>query len=131
MALKTILIVGISFSVLSASINSTSAPVYLEYENCISTAHIVGIDKNRDGFIAVRNGPSSKYKIIDKIKKNDLIVSICDSEGSWIPIIYTSKKNYKFMDCKIVNSNRKIKIKYKGPCNSGWIYKKFLTGFAD
>jgi len=127
--MKKSIFVFLPFTLLIASINATSVPIYLEYENCISSAHIAGIDKNADGFIAVRSGPSTKYKIIDKIKKNGLVVNICEKKGNWYPIIYTSSKNYKYMNCKIINSDKKIE--YKGPCNSGWIYKKYLTNFAD
>jgi len=89
---------------------------------CAALGEIRGISKHGDGFVAIRNGAGSKYRMKDKIRKNGIRVTICDSHGKWIGIVYGE-------DCGTSSPIAK-KQPYKGQCKSGWVYEKFVELIA-
>ena len=86
---------------------------------CGSWGEIQGISKHGDGFIAIRNGPGSKFKIKDKIYYNSTQVTLCDFHGKWIGIVYGDT------DCGTSSPIPK-RQPYKGKCKVGWIYEKYV-----
>lgn len=91
-----------------------------DLDACGGVGWIKGINKNGDGFVSVRNGPSTKYKIKNKIYKNGTQVFICDDSGKWIGVVYGKD------DCDVSSPILK-RQSYKGQCRSGWIYGKYVT----
>ncbi len=117
----------ILFSVLVCSIyaNSSMPVMYggnVDEDACAAWGEIRGIDKQGDGFVAIRNGAGSKYSMKDKIRKNGTNVIMCDSHGKWIGIVYGE-------DCGTSSPIAK-KQPYKGSCKSGWVYEKYVVLIA-
>jgi hypothetical protein len=80
---------------------------------CNTVGSIKGISRKGDGFVAVRKGPGTGYRMIDKIYHNGEKVKICDRKGKWKGIIYG--------DC-ISGSSRS----QSGSCKAGWVYGKYI-----
>ena len=89
---------------------------------CASIGEIRGIDKQGDGFVAIRSGAGSKYSMKEKIRKNGTKVIMCDSQGKWVGIVYGE-------DCGTSSPIAK-RQPYKGRCHSGWIYEKYIILIA-
>ena len=82
------------------------------------------LDTTGDGFLAVRGGPSSKHDMLDKIH-NGQVVNLCDERGNWLGVVYS----HKTKDCGVGTPWQRRQA-YSGPCRSGWVYRKYVTGFA-
>ena len=83
-----------------------------------------GLKKSGDGFLAVRSGPSTKYKMKDKLYNGKRIL-LCDQRGDWFGVIYTKKNT----DC-FEGVNENITSTYKGRCWSGWVHKNWIKNIA-
>ena len=88
---------------------------------CSGYSQVQGLKKGGDGFLAVRRGPSTNYKMIDKLYNGDQVWT-CDQKGKWTGIVYGK-------DCG-VGSPVKNRQPYKGACKSGWVFGKWLTLIA-
>lgn len=105
------------------------AKVAVQYGNsddldaCATIATVSGLSNGSDGFLAVKDSPNIKAKRIDKIF-NGQTVWICESskDGNWLGVVYdsTGKK-----ECGVTSPIEK-RVPYKGPCNSGWVSKKYV-----
>ena len=91
---------------------------------CGGTGEIRGISRYGDGYVAVRSGPGTKYKIIDKIYRNGMHVAMCDTNGKWEGVVYGNGK------CGTGSPVPKPQP-YKGKCKSGWIYKQYVKLIAE
>ena len=90
---------------------------------------IRGIDKHGDGFVAIRSGPGSKYSIKNKILKNGKTVVGCQHVGNWIGIIYPNTdipRGHYEKKCALVSDYSLKRHPYRGPCKTGWVYKKYI-----
>ena len=94
---------------------------------CDGMGKIRGIDKHGDGFVAVRSGPGSKYRMKDKLTKNGKYLAICEYVGNWIAVIYTDTPLETYQDkCGLVSDMSLRRHEYKGSCKTGWVYKKYI-----
>ena len=100
----------------------TSVPVMVggepDLDACGAVGAIQGINRNGDGFVAVRSGPGSEHKMIDKFYHNGDMVSMCDSKGKWIGVVYGK-------NCGVGTPILRRKP-YDGSCKSGWVYGKYV-----
>ncbi len=105
----------------------TSVPVMIggdaDMDACGAVGMVRGISRYGDGFLAVRSGPGSKYKIIDKFYRNGEEVIMCDSKGKWIGIVYGE-------NCGEVYDNIAKQKPYEGTCRSGWVFEKYIRFIA-
>ena len=103
--------------------NKLDIPVMIggeaEEDACGGLGEIRGISRHADGFVAVRSGPGTKYKIIDKIYRNGTPVVMCDAYGKWEGIIYGKG------DCG-TGTPIAHEQPYSGSCNVGWVYGKYV-----
>jgi hypothetical protein len=90
-----------------------------DIDACGGTIGVVrGISRRGDGFLAVRSGPGTKYKTIDKFYRNGERVIICDRKGEWIGIVYGK-------NCGTESPIPQRKP-YDGSCKSGWAFEKYV-----
>ncbi|MEL6586459.1 MAG: SH3 domain-containing protein [Pseudomonadota bacterium] len=54
---------------------------------CTGAATVMGLDPNGDGFLAVRTGPGTNYRMIDKVYNGDRVGTI-SKRGRWWGIYY-------------------------------------------
>jgi hypothetical protein len=92
-----------------------------DFDACGGWGKVIGLKSEGDGFLAVRKGPSSRYKMIDKIYNDDR-VWFCDRSEKWIGIVYGENCGTSYLVPK--------SQEYKGPCKSGWVYDKFVEQIA-
>ncbi len=97
---------------------------------CGGLAEIIGINKHGDGFVAIRSGPGSKYKIKKKVVRNGTEIIACDYVGKWIGILYKNDLSSSG-DCDTSSKSIQKRYPYKGPCQIGWVYKKYVNYTAN
>ncbi len=93
-----------------------------DLDACGATGVIRGISRRGDGFLAVRSGPGTKYKMIDKFYRNGKKVTMCDWKGRWVGIVYGR-------NCGVGTPISRRKP-YEGSCKSGWIFEKYIRMIA-
>ena len=80
-------------------------------------ATVVGLNPYGDNFLAVRNGPGSRYYMMDRLHTGDDVI-VCGSRGRWKRIFY--------------GRNGYCTLRYGEPvgqCASGWAYGKYLMAY--
>lgn len=116
----------VSGSTATSTAQSNGVPVKVggeaDYDACGSTGKVVGLNSAGDNFLAVRQGPGGKHKMIDKLHSGNHVY-MCNEQGNWIGIVYDSSKD---QDCGVSSPIPK-KQSYSGTCNSGWVHKRFIT----
>ncbi|WGH78480.1 SH3 domain-containing protein [Jannaschia ovalis] len=58
-----------------------------EQAACYSVGTVMGLDPNGDGFLAVRSGPGSDFRMIDKLVNGDRVMGITQ-QGPWVGLVY-------------------------------------------
>ena len=91
-----------------------------DFDTC-AFGKVSGLNPRGDNFLAVRAGPGTNYKMLDKIHTNDK-VWLFNEKGDWIGIVYDSEE----VSCSPVKADRP----YKGPGKTGWVHRKFITLLA-
>lgn len=90
-----------------------------------SVGKVSGLREGGDGFLAVREGPGTHFKEIDRLR-NGWIVFLCDSSdgGDWDGIIYPSDSGAE-QDCGLDGATDRD-TSYAGQCKSGWVRSKWV-----
>ena len=91
---------------------------------CFGVGVVKGLNPHHEGFLAVRGGPSVRFAPIDKLH-NEERVYLCTESGDWYGIVYTKTSQ----DCN-VSTPWLRPAPYKGPCRSGWVYKRWIELLA-
>ncbi|HLO22915.1 MAG TPA: integron [Methyloceanibacter sp.] len=92
-----------------------------EYDACMSSGAVKGLDPHGDGFLAVRAGPGSQYQMIDKLLEGQNVF-VCDERGQWLGVVYTRGSQ----DCGVTSALNKP-TPYPGPCLAGWVHRNFIN----
>jgi hypothetical protein len=92
-----------------------------EYDACMSSGAVKGLDPHGDGFLAVRAGPGSQYQMIDKLLEGQNVF-VCDERGQWLGVVYTRGNQ----DCGVTSALNKP-TPYPGPCLAGWVNRNFIN----
>jgi hypothetical protein len=91
-----------------------------EYDACMSSGAVKGLDPHGDGFLAVRAGPGSQYQMIDKLLEGQNVFG--DERGQWLGVVYTRGNQ----DCGVTSALNKP-TPYPGPCLAGWVHRNFIN----
>jgi hypothetical protein len=92
-----------------------------EYDACMSSGAVKGLDPHGDGFLAVRAGPGSQYQMIDKLLEGQNVF-VCDERGQWLGVVYTRGNQ----NCGVTSALNKP-TPYPGPCLAGWVHRNFIN----
>jgi uncharacterized protein YraI len=68
-----------------------------------------------DDFLAVRTGPSTRYRQIDSLYNGD-IVFVCNRRGRWKKVFYSGRRGTCFL-----RGGYPV-----GDCYSGWVYGRYV-----
>ena len=75
-----------TFSLSVASAQKLSVPIIKDCTDgqaaCYATSQVSGLKANGDGFLAVRTGPGSNYRMIGKLRNGD-VVTVISFRGKW------------------------------------------------
>jgi len=82
---------------------------------------VTGLNPDGDNFLAVRSGPGTNYRMIDKLHSKDELW-LFDRKGSWIGVVYGSKD----INCSPIDADRM----YRGPGKAGWVHEKYVRLLA-
>lgn len=104
-----------------ACASTKSVPVMVggqaEVDACSAVGQVKGLKADGDRFLAVRAGPGTAYRVMDKIH-NDQLLYLCDSvaDGAWLAVVYSPDDD----DCG-VTSPLPSRQPYQGRCRAGWV----------
>ena len=107
-------------------------PVYVdpstsEDVSCDDIGEVAHLDPNGDNFLSVQSGPGGKpFVELDRLSPKRQ-VWICERKGQWLGVVYGATKD---TDCKIIVQNSR-RHAYAGPCQSGWVAKRYIHDFSD
>ncbi len=87
--------------------------------------HIYNL-QTADGFLAVRAGPSTRDRRLDRLVNDDRVYT-CLRSGRWIGIVYAPRGST--IDCGVHQAWPATR-RYAGPCRTGWVHRNFV-GVAD
>ncbi|MEM7693144.1 MAG: integron [Pseudomonadota bacterium] len=80
-----------------------------------------GLNPRGDNFLAVRSGPGTKYRMVDKLLTGDGFW-VCSQQGAWLGIVYGAE------DCGV---GAPLRVgPYRGPCQMGWVHGRFVSIIA-
>lgn len=96
-----------------------------DLDACGGVGKVVGLNPAGDNFLAVRSGPGSRFRMIDKLHTDQLYFD-CDSQGDWVGIVYSRNPN---ADCGVGTPIPRRQA-YRGPCKSGWVFRKYTKLIA-
>ena len=86
-----------------------------------SLGAVTGLDPNGDNFLAVRAGPGTGHRMLDKIHTDDE-VWIFDENNGWFGVAYGAPN----ISCSPIRGNRP----YDGPGSTGWVFGKYVKIIA-
>lgn len=95
-----------------------------EYGACGVLGQVAGLDPRGDGFLAVRTGPGTRHREIDRIY-NGQMVWICADSGPWYGVIYARGT----IECG-VSDPWPVRAPYTGPCRRGWVHSNWVVQVA-
>jgi len=95
------------FVVLFATLSFTSS-----IEARCYTAYVGGLDRYGDNFLAVREGPSTRYRQFTSLYNGNRVY-VCDRSRSW-RLVYFGSRCY-------LDYGRAV-----GRCSSGWVHGRYL-----
>ncbi|MTW22617.1 SH3 domain-containing protein [Allochromatium palmeri] len=98
-----------------------------DFSGCSAFGAVRGLKRDGDGFLALRSGPSSKARMIDKLGEGDGVY-LCDDAGNgWFGVVVYPPN--PMIDCG-VNEAIVPKQPYSGPCKTGWVSENFVEVVA-
>jgi hypothetical protein len=85
---------------------------------------VQGLNLFGDGFLAVRNGPSSQFNQIDSLF-NGMQIHVCRELGNWLAVVYNPTGQWSEF-CGVSHPWPTV-LPYTGPCRSGWVYRQWVA----
>jgi hypothetical protein len=113
----------------SAQVAKPREPVPLYADSDLppcSTATIANLEA-RDGFLSVRAGPSRRERELARLSNGDAVFA-CVRDGDWFGIVF--ERPGENTGCGVDQPVR-VARDYAGPCRSGWVYERYIVGYAD
>jgi hypothetical protein len=95
-----------------------------DLDACQTLGQVRGLKAGGDGFLSVRNGPSTRHAELDRLA-NGRQVYFCARKGYWVGIVYGSHGS----GCGVTSPIARKRV-YRGPCRSGWVHGGFLEPLA-
>ena len=103
-----------------------------------TVAQVTGLRKGGDGFLSVRSAPDKTAPEIARLKPKELLI-IALPPGDWEKAEYvgailnrSGKGTDNMMaDCKLSEAPPYFEGVYQGPCQTGWVARRFVTVLAD
>lgn len=127
MSSKLHLILGLSAILGLAAVSPGNAePVRVggpaDFDACGVVGVPKGLNPRGDNFLAVRAGPSSRTRMRAKLRPGQRFF-ICETRGQWVGIVYGRGGSG-------VTSPIRRRQAYRGPCRSGWVFRRFVRVIA-
>jgi hypothetical protein len=95
-----------------------------EEDACSAVSEVVGLSSGKSGFLSVRSSPTTSSAELDRLY-NGLQVQECTPKNDFVGIVYDKTGK---LDCGV--SSPLEAQKYRGPCRSGWVARKYLKIIA-
>jgi hypothetical protein len=96
-----------------------------DLDACSGVGIVVGLNPDGDNFLAVRTGPGTGFAMLDKIHTGQQFFD-CDRDGNWVGIVYSRDDQ---AECG-VSTPIAERRPYAGPCNWGWVFRKYTRLIA-
>ncbi len=85
------------------------------YAEACYVSYVHGLNRYGDNFLAVRTGPSTRYRQIDSLYNGDRVF-ICDYSRGWRLVYYSGYRGSCYLD----------RGHPYGDCRRGWVYWKYV-----
>lgn len=89
-----------------------------------SNGVVKGLRANGDGFLSIRSTPSASARELGRLY-NGQTIYVCAGRGDWLGIVYGRAGQ----DCNVTTSWVRT-LPYTGPCNSGWVHRRWVEIYA-
>jgi hypothetical protein len=129
--MRSVLLVFALWGSLSNSIaDNSSMPVMVgsddDIDACASVGEVAGLTPGGDGFLAVRSGAGTHYRLVDKLLAGQQVF-ICDSstDNKWLGVVYSKNGQNCGVSTPIIPAQP-----YKGRCKSGWVSSRWIKVIA-
>ncbi len=103
-----------------------------------AVAQIQGLKKGGDGFVSVRDAPSTKGRETDRLTEGTFLIRTfaegADAGTKFVGVVYDRDVNSDrsmLERCAIPEAPPYSSGAYKGPCKSGWMAARFVRVLAD
>ena len=112
---------------------TTEVPVSVggsaEFDACGSWAVVSGLKPGGDGFLAVRSGPGTAYRLRDRLAEGQGFY-VCDQsrDSTWVGIVYP-RSGQEQSECGVHGSIVAARS-YTGPCRFGWVHRRWVNVIA-
>lgn len=118
------LVLGLALAAQPVRADGLDVPIY-EYGGdglpTCATSVVAGLKADGDGFLAVRSGPGSNYREIDRLRNGDKVFTF-DQNGKWFGVVYGGSQP----GC--TSPDKKRLLPYRG--KKGWIHSNWLADLA-
>ena len=112
----------------SACATSGTRPVFVgQHETldaCGSIGQLQGVGSD---LIVVRSGPGANFSELDKVRAGQFVY-MCDGGDEWTGVVYENGTEMT-PECGVTSPVPR-RQPYTGPCRSGWVPAKLVTGIA-
>jgi hypothetical protein len=132
MMLRTISLINLNMmfpaAVSAAPVYRPTVPLVIEKNDetdVCSNGVISGLNPHGDAFLAIRSGPGVKYRELTRLYNGDQVY-MCGLRGDWVGIVWARPWG---SGCKVMEPWPKTQP-YTGPCNSGWVHRRYVTLWA-
>ena|SRR6185295_18780179 len=122
------------FALTSSSVTTgTSVPVMIgehgegQLDACTSVGAVSGLNPKGDRFLAVRLGPGTRYRLVDKLTEGQRVF-LCSvsKDGQWHGVVYSRGDD---TDCGVTSPVESARP-YTGHCQSGWVNARWIKVVA-
>lgn len=94
---------------------------------CAAQGKVVGLDPKGDNFLSVRGSPGGKpFREVARLHGGQ-VVSICQEKGVWLGVVYAAAGAAQ--ECGVTSAIAHARP-YRGPCQSGWVHKRYIDVIA-
>lgn len=94
---------------------------------CAAQGKVVGLDPKGDNDLSVRGGPGGQpFREVARLDGGKVVL-ICQEKGVWLRVVYAAVGVSH--DCGVASEIAFAKP-YRGPCASGWVYKRYIDVIA-
>jgi hypothetical protein len=94
-----------------------------DFDACPTVGEVAGLDPQGDNFLALRAGPGGSYKMLKKLGPGTRLI-LCDARGGWLGVVVDNGSG-----CGTTSPIAK-RQPYRGPCRSGWVFKRYVREVA-
>jgi hypothetical protein len=95
---------------------------------CATLAVVAPLKPGGDGFLSVRAGPSTESAELTRLKpQHPLAICEMSEDEQWFGVVYSPNTLDRLTDdCGVLSPIEGPAHPYDGPCESGWVARRYV-----